>query len=84
MLEVDTREAAQRLGPPRPLIRLEIEKHFADLGFKRGHAWYYSVLLLLLPSPSLRVELPLMLKLDHIQAVVIGWHRRRRCAWCCC
>ena len=31
VLEVDTREA-QRLGLLRPLVRREIEKHFADFG----------------------------------------------------
>lgn len=33
VLEVDTREA-QRLGLLRPLVRREIEKHFADFGFE--------------------------------------------------
>lgn len=33
VLEVDTREA-QRLGLLRPLVRREIEKHFADFGLE--------------------------------------------------
>lgn len=33
MIEVDTREA-QRLGLLRPLVRREIEKHFADFGLE--------------------------------------------------
>ncbi|KAF9047014.1 hypothetical protein BDZ89DRAFT_1127083 [Hymenopellis radicata] len=33
VLEVDTREA-QRLGLPRPLVRREMEKHFADFGLE--------------------------------------------------
>lgn len=32
-MEVDTREA-QRLGLLRPLVRREIEKHFADFGLE--------------------------------------------------
>lgn len=33
VIEVDTREA-QRLGLLRPLVRREIEKHFADFGLE--------------------------------------------------